>query len=72
MEKHCSYPSTRHLLITFPTQGETVLQGPGDDAAIVAYSEDIALAVGMESHNQYRKSPLLSRPRSCRFCRGLK
>ncbi|MBP1928584.1 phosphoribosylformylglycinamidine synthase [Methanolinea mesophila] len=49
--EHCSYRSTRHLLKTLPTTGDAVLLGPGDDAAIVRYDEDLALAVGMESHN---------------------
>ena len=49
--EHCSYRSTRHLLKTLPTTGDTVLLGPGDDAAIVKFDEDLALAVGMESHN---------------------
>ncbi|MBT8508743.1 phosphoribosylformylglycinamidine synthase [Methanomicrobiaceae archaeon CYW5] len=49
--EHCSYRSTKALLKTLPTTGENVLLGPGDDAAIVRFSEGIALAIGMESHN---------------------
>ena len=49
--EHCSYRSTKALLKTLPTTGENVLLGPGDDAAIVRFSEEIALAIGMESHN---------------------
>ncbi|TAJ45446.1 phosphoribosylformylglycinamidine synthase subunit PurL [Methanofollis fontis] len=49
--EHCSYRSTRALLKTLPTEGENVLLGPGDDAAIVRFSDTLALAVGMESHN---------------------
>ncbi|MDE4908593.1 phosphoribosylformylglycinamidine synthase subunit PurL [Methanogenium marinum] len=49
--EHCSYRSTKAFLKTLPTTGENVLLGPGDDAAIVKYSDDIALAIGMESHN---------------------
>ena len=49
--EHCSYRSTKALLKTLPTEGENVLLGPGDDAAIVRFSDDIALAIGMESHN---------------------
>ncbi|HOD85779.1 MAG TPA: phosphoribosylformylglycinamidine synthase subunit PurL [Methanoculleus sp.] len=49
--EHCSYRSTRHLLRTLPTEGPGVLLGPGDDAAIVQFSDTCALAVGMESHN---------------------
>ena len=49
--EHCSYRSTKRLLKTFPTTGENVILGPGDDAAIVRFSDRIALAVSMESHN---------------------
>ncbi|NLA99382.1 MAG: phosphoribosylformylglycinamidine synthase subunit PurL, partial [Methanomicrobiales archaeon] len=49
--EHCSYRSTKSLLKTFPTTGTDVLLGPGDDAAIVRFSETCALAIGMESHN---------------------
>ncbi|NYT05547.1 MAG: phosphoribosylformylglycinamidine synthase subunit PurL [Methanomicrobiales archaeon] len=49
--EHCSYRSTSALLKTLPTTGENVLLGPGDDAAIVRFSDEIALAIGMESHN---------------------
>jgi phosphoribosylformylglycinamidine synthase II len=49
--EHCSYRSTKTLLRTLPTEGRDVLLGPGDDAAVVRYSDDIAVVVGMESHN---------------------
>jgi len=49
--EHCSYRSTKTLLRTLPTEGKDVILGPGDDAAVVRYSDDIAIVVGMESHN---------------------
>jgi len=49
--EHCSYRSTKNLLRTLPTQGDNVLLGPGDDAAIVRFSDTCALAISMESHN---------------------
>lgn len=49
--EHCSYRSTKHLLSTLPTTGEDVILGPGDDAAVVKFSEEIAIVIGMESHN---------------------
>lgn len=49
--EHCSYRSTKRLLKTLPTTGKNVILGPGDDAAIVRFSEKTALAVSMESHN---------------------
>lgn len=49
--EHCSYRSTKHLLSTLPTSGEGVILGPGDDAAVVKFSEELAIVIGMESHN---------------------
>ncbi|MDE2522689.1 MAG: AIR synthase-related protein, partial [Methanocorpusculum sp.] len=49
--EHCSYRSTRKFLRTLPTTGEDVIIGPGDDAAIVKFSDDAVLAIAMESHN---------------------
>ncbi|MBP2133808.1 phosphoribosylformylglycinamidine synthase [Methanomicrobium sp. W14] len=49
--EHCSYRSTKPLLRTLPSEGKNVILGPGDDAAIVRFSDDIAIAIGMESHN---------------------
>ncbi|MDK2975310.1 MAG: phosphoribosylformylglycinamidine synthase subunit PurL [Methanofollis sp.] len=49
--EHCSYRSTRSLLKTLPTEGKNVILGPGDDAAIVRFSDSLALSIGMESHN---------------------
>ena len=39
--EHCSYRSTKHLLRTLPTTGPDVLIGPGDDAAIVRFSDEV-------------------------------
>lgn len=49
--EHCSYRSTSQLLRTLPTEGENVIIGPGDDAAIVKFSNEHAIVIGMESHN---------------------
>ncbi|MDD1674065.1 MAG: phosphoribosylformylglycinamidine synthase subunit PurL, partial [Methanomicrobiales archaeon] len=49
--EHCSYRSTKMLLRTLPTEGENVLLGPGDDAAVVKFTDECALVIGMESHN---------------------
>jgi phosphoribosylformylglycinamidine synthase len=49
--EHCSYRSTKNLLRTLPTTGKNVLLGPGDDSAIVRFSDTCALAISMESHN---------------------
>ncbi|MGC9518017.1 MAG: phosphoribosylformylglycinamidine synthase subunit PurL [Methanomicrobiales archaeon] len=49
--EHCSYKSSRPILKYFPTQGEKVILGPGDDAGIVELTDELALAIGIESHN---------------------
>lgn len=49
--EHCSYKSSRPILGLFPTEGENVLVGPGDDAGIVSLTDELALVIGMESHN---------------------
>jgi len=49
--EHCSYKSSRHILKLFPTEGEKVIMGPGDDAGIVELTDELALVMGMESHN---------------------
>ncbi|MGB9936237.1 MAG: phosphoribosylformylglycinamidine synthase subunit PurL [Methanobacterium sp.] len=49
--EHCSYKSSRPILGLFPTEGERVILGPGDDAGIVELTDELALVIGMESHN---------------------
>lgn len=49
--EHCSYKSSRPVLKLFPTQGEKVIIGPGDDAGVVELTDELALVIGMESHN---------------------
>lgn len=49
--EHCSYKSSRPILSLFPTEGEKVIMGPGDDAGIVELTDELALVMGMESHN---------------------
>lgn len=49
--EHCAYRSSRPMLADLPTESSEVLIGPGDDAAVLEFSDDIVLAVGMESHN---------------------
>jgi phosphoribosylformylglycinamidine synthase len=49
--EHCSYKSSRVHLKKFPTSGEGVLQGPGENAGIIDIGEGQAVAFKMESHN---------------------
>src|SRR6056297_2791364 len=56
--EHCAYRSSRPLLSAFDSEGDQVVVGPGDDAAVVAlpnpdaegYS-DTYVTLGIESHN---------------------
>lgn len=49
--EHCSYKSSRIHLRRLPTSGPRVIMGPGENAGVVAATEDISVALRMESHN---------------------
>ncbi|MHB8780831.1 MAG: phosphoribosylformylglycinamidine synthase subunit PurL [Candidatus Geothermincolia bacterium] len=49
--EHCSYKSSKPILKMLPTEGEHVLQGPGENAGIVDIGDGLAVAFKMESHN---------------------
>ncbi|WP_254537864.1 phosphoribosylformylglycinamidine synthase subunit PurL [Halomarina litorea] len=57
--EHCAYRSSRPLLSAFESEGEQVVVGPGDDAAVVALPEQGGVeeddrwyvTLGIESHN---------------------
>ncbi|WP_440991243.1 phosphoribosylformylglycinamidine synthase subunit PurL [Haloarchaeobius baliensis] len=56
--EHCAYRSSRPLLGAFDSEGEQVVVGPGDDAAVVALPDpsgdgysDTYITLGVESHN---------------------
>lgn len=49
--EHCSYKSSRIHLKRFPTEGERVVQGPGENAGAVDIGEGLAAVFKMESHN---------------------
>jgi phosphoribosylformylglycinamidine synthase len=53
--EHCAYRSSRPLLTAFDSEGDQVVVGPGDDAAVVALptdgDEDVYVTLGIESHN---------------------
>ncbi|MDR2943744.1 MAG: phosphoribosylformylglycinamidine synthase subunit PurL [Methanosarcinales archaeon] len=49
--EHCSYRSSWPLLKNFKTDGENIIVGPGDDAAVVKFDDEYVLSVAMESHN---------------------
>jgi phosphoribosylformylglycinamidine synthase len=55
--EHCAYRSSRPLLSAFDSEGEQVVVGPGDDAAVVRVSDGSSqddatyITMGIESHN---------------------
>ncbi|KAF0209367.1 MAG: phosphoribosylformylglycinamidine synthase subunit PurL [Actinomycetota bacterium] len=49
--EHCSYKHSRKALRMFPTEGDHVLQGPGENAGVIGVGDGWALAFKMESHN---------------------
>lgn len=49
--EHCSYKNSKEVLRTFPTKGERVLQGPGENAGIVDIGDGLAVCYKVESHN---------------------
>ena len=49
--EHCSYKHSRPLLRTLPTKAPWVLQGPGENAGVIAVGDGLAVAFKIESHN---------------------
>lgn len=49
--EHCSYKSSRVHLGLFPTEGERVLVGPGENAGVLDIGDGWAVALRAESHN---------------------
>lgn len=49
--EHCSYKSTKPLLRTFPSKGDKVILGPGENAGVIDAGDGLGLAFKVESHN---------------------
>jgi len=49
--EHCAYKHSRPLLRTLPTKAPHVLQGPGENAGVIAIGDGLAVAFKIESHN---------------------
>ncbi|MEE2776114.1 MAG: phosphoribosylformylglycinamidine synthase subunit PurL [Acidobacteriota bacterium] len=49
--EHCSYKSSKVYLKEFPTEGPTVVEGPGENAGVVDIGYGWVAAFKMESHN---------------------
>jgi len=49
--EHCSYKNSKKMLRTFPTKGDCVIQGPGENAGVADIGEGWAICFKIESHN---------------------
>lgn len=49
--EHCCYKNSRPLLKQFPTEGEKILVGPGENAGVIDLGDGLQLAFKIESHN---------------------
>ena len=49
--EHCSYKHSKAVLKTLPTTAPWVLQGPGENAGVIAIGDGLAVAFKIESHN---------------------
>jgi phosphoribosylformylglycinamidine synthase len=49
--EHCSYKSSKVHLRTLPTRAPWVIQGPGENAGVIAIGDGLAVVFKMESHN---------------------
>src|SRR3989338_1193953 len=49
--EHSSYKSSRELLKLLPTEGPTVILGPGEDSGILKFCQGYGIVISHESHN---------------------
>ncbi len=49
--EHCCYKNSRSLLSQFPTQGDRILVGPGENAGVIDVGNGMQVAFKIESHN---------------------
>ena len=49
--EHCSYKSSKFWLKKLPTEGECVIQGPGENAGVIDIGMNNAIVFKIESHN---------------------
>lgn len=49
--EHCCYKNSRPLLKQFPTTGDRILVGPGENAGVIDCGDGLRLAFKIESHN---------------------
>ncbi|RZM75947.1 phosphoribosylformylglycinamidine synthase subunit PurL [Leptolyngbya iicbica] len=49
--EHCCYKNSRPLLKQFPTEGDRILVGPGENAGVIDAGDGLRVAFKIESHN---------------------
>ena len=49
--EHCCYKNSRPLLSQFPTKGDRILVGPGENAGVIDVGNGLRVAFKIESHN---------------------
>jgi len=49
--EHCCYKNSKPLLSQFPTDGDRILVGPGENAGVVDFGDGLRVAFKIESHN---------------------
>ncbi|MEL6261265.1 MAG: phosphoribosylformylglycinamidine synthase subunit PurL [Cyanobacteria bacterium J06626_6] len=49
--EHCCYKNSRPLLSQFPTEGDRILVGPGENAGVIDVGNGMRVAFKIESHN---------------------
>ncbi|MBE9061240.1 phosphoribosylformylglycinamidine synthase subunit PurL [cf. Phormidesmis sp. LEGE 11477] len=49
--EHCCYKNSRPLLSQFPTEGDHILVGPGENAGVIDVGDGMQVAFKIESHN---------------------
>ena len=49
--EHCCYKNSRPLLSQFPTEGDHILVGPGENAGVIDVGNGMQVAFKIESHN---------------------
>jgi phosphoribosylformylglycinamidine synthase II len=49
--EHCCYKNSRPLLSQFPTEGDRILVGPGENAGVIDAGDGLRVAFKIESHN---------------------
>ncbi|WP_121970039.1 phosphoribosylformylglycinamidine synthase subunit PurL [Leptolyngbya sp. BC1307] len=49
--EHCCYKNSRSLLSQFPTEGDRILVGPGENAGVIDVGNGMQVAFKIESHN---------------------